>query len=68
MFESIENQIKGLTIEQTISLLKKYIEIKDRMLLNNYYKNKDYDLELANWFEINLPKLKKHIHSQLDDL
>jgi len=68
MFESIENQIKGLTIEQTILLLKQYIEIKDRMLLNNYCENKDYDLELANWFEINLPKLKKHIHIQLDDL
>ena len=68
MFESIENQVKGMTIEQTISLLKRYIAIKDSMLLNNYYENKNYDEELAKWFEINLPKLKKHIKTQIDDL
>lgn len=68
MFESIEDQVKGMTIEQTIDLLKRYILIKDRMLLNNYYQNKDYDAELAEWFKINIPKLKKHIKTQIDDL
>ena len=38
------------------------------MLLNNYYENKNYDEELAEWFEVNLPKLKKHIKTQIDDL
>lgn len=66
--ESFQDLIKDLSLDQLYTLLKKYIEIKDRMYLSSLYNPKNNDKELEEWFEIIIPQLKEYICQKIYDL
>lgn len=54
------------TLQENVEVLVKVSAIKDRMLLNIDPRKQDATLEA--WLKVFLPKLKAHIHSQVDDI